>query len=38
MEKILNEENKWVQMVQTNVVERRVERVTRKEIVEAMQR
>ena len=38
MEKIMNEENEWDQMVKDDVVERLVEKLTRKEIVEAMQK
>ena len=38
MEKIMNEENEWDRMVETDVVERPVEKVGRDEIVEAMQR
>ena len=38
MEKIMNEENNWDQMVETDVIEGPVERVTRKEIIEAMQK
>ena len=34
----MNEENKWDQMVETNVIEGPVEKVARNEIVEAMQR
>ena len=37
MEKIMNEENKWHRMVETDVVERPVEKVARNEIVEAIQ-
>ena len=36
MEKIMNEENEWDRMVETDVVEGPVEKVTRNEIVEAM--
>ena len=36
MEKIINEENKWDQMVETNVIEGPVEKVTHKKFVEAM--
>ena len=35
MEKIMNEENKWDQMVETDVVEGPVEKVARNEIVKA---
>ena len=38
MEKIMNEENEWYHMVETDVVERPVEKVARNEIVEAMQK
>ena len=38
MEKIMNEENKWDHMVETDVVEGPVEKVARNKIVEAMQR
>ena len=38
MEKIMSEENEWDHMVKTDVVEGPVEKVTRNEIVEAMQR
>ena len=38
MEKIMNEENEWNLMVEIDVVEGPVEKVTRNEIVEAMQR
>ena len=38
MEKIMNEENEWNHMVETNVVEGPVEKVVRNEIVEAIQR
>ena len=38
MEKIVNEKNKWNHIVETDVVERPVEKVARNEIVEAMQR
>ena len=40
IKKIMNEENKWHQnnVVETDVVERSVEKVTRNEIVEAMQK
>ena len=37
MEKIISEENKWDHMVETDVVERPVDKVARNEIVEAMQ-
>ena len=37
MEEIMNEENEWDQMVETDVVEGSVEKVARNEIVEAMQ-
>ena len=37
MEKIMNEDNEWDHMVETDVVERHVENVARNEIVEAMQ-
>ena len=37
MEKIMNEENEWNHMVETDVVEGPVEKVVRKEIVEAIQ-
>ena len=37
-EKIMNEENEWNHMVETDVVERPVEKVACNEIVEAMQR
>ena len=37
MEKIMNEENEWDHMVETDVVERPAEKVARNEIVEAMQ-
>ena len=36
MEKIVNEENKWDRMVETDVVEGPVEKVAPNEIVEAM--
>ena len=36
MENFMNEENQWDQMVETEVIEEPVERVIRKEIVEAM--
>ena len=38
MEKIMNEENEWDHMVETDVVEGPVEKVARNEIVEAMQK
>ena len=38
MEKIMNEENEWHHMVETDVVEGPVEKVACNEIVEAMQR
>ena len=38
MEKIMNKENEWDHMVETDVVEGPVEKVARNEIVEAMQR
>ena len=38
MEKIMNEENEWHHMVETDVVEGPLEKVTRNEIVKAMQR
>ena len=38
MKKIVNEENEWDHMVETDVVERPVEKVARNKIVEAMQR
>ena len=38
MEKIINEENKWDQMVKTDVVEGPVEKVARNESVKAMQK
>ena len=37
MEKIMNEENEWDRMVETDVVEGPVEKVARNEIVEAIQ-
>ena len=37
MEKIMNEENKWDRMVETDVVEGPVEKVARNQIVEAIQ-
>ena len=36
MEKIINEENEWDHLLETDVVEGPVEKVTRNEIVEAM--
>ena len=38
MEKIMNEENEWDHMVETDVVEGPVEKVVRNEIVEEMQK
>ena len=38
MEKIMNEENEWDHMVETDVVEGQVEKVARNETVEAMQK
>ena len=38
MEKAMNEENKWDHMVETDVAKGLVEKVTRNEIVEAVQR
>ena len=38
MEKIISEENEWDHMVETDVVERPIEKVACNEIVEAMQR
>ena len=38
MEKIMNEENEWDHMVETDIVEGPVEKVARNEIIEAMQR
>ena len=38
MEKIMNEENEWGQMVEIDVVERPVEKVARNQIVEATQK
>ena len=38
MEEIMNEENEWDYMVETDVVKGPVEKVVRNEIVEAMQR
>ena len=38
MEKIMNKENKWDHMVETDVVERPVEKVARNKIVEPMQK
>ena len=37
MKKIMNEENEWDHMVETDVIKRPVEKVTRNEIVKAMQ-
>ena len=37
VEKIMNEENKWDHMVETNVVKGPVEKVAHNEIVESMQ-
>ena len=37
MEKIMNKENKWDRMVETDVVEGPVEKVAHNEIVEAIQ-
>ena len=37
MEKIMNEENEWDHMVETDLVEGPVEKVARNEIVEAIQ-
>ena len=37
MEKIMNEENEWDRMVETNLVEGPVEKVVRNDIVEAIQ-
>ena len=37
MEKIMNEENEWDRMVETDLVEGPVEKVVRDEIVEAIQ-
>ena len=37
MEKIMNEENKWDRMVETDLVEGPVEKVAHNEIVEAIQ-
>ena len=37
MEKIMNEENEWDNMVETDLVEGPVEKVVRDEIVEAIQ-
>ena len=36
MEKIINEENEWDHLLETDVVEGEVEKVIRNEIVEAM--
>ena len=38
MENIMNEENEWDHMVETDVVKRPVEKMARNEIVEAMQK
>ena len=38
IEKIMNEENEYDHMVETDVVERPVEKVARNEIVKAMQK
>ena len=38
MEKIINEENEWVRMVETDLVEGAVEKMARNKIVEAMQK
>ena len=38
MEKIMNEENEWDHMVESDVVERAVDKAARNEIVEAMGR
>ena len=38
LEKIMNEENKWDHMVETDVVDGSVEKVARNEVVEAMQK
>ena len=38
MEKIMNEENEWNHIVETDVVEEPVEKVARYEIMEAMQK
>ena len=38
MEKIMNEENEWDHMVETDIVEGPVEKVACNEIVEAMQK
>ena len=38
IEKIMNEENKWDHMVETDVAEGPVEKVSRNKIVEAMQK
>ena len=38
MEKIVNEENEWDHMVETDVVEGPVKKVASNEIVEAMQK
>ena len=37
MEKIMNEENEWDSMVETDLIEGPVEKVVRNEIVEAIQ-
>ena len=36
VEKIINEENEWDQMVETDIIEGQVEKVTHNEIVETM--
>ena len=38
MEKIMNKENKWDHMVETDVVEKAVKKVARNEIVEVIQK
>ena len=38
MEKIMNDENEWDQIMKADVVQGPFERVTREEIVEAMQK
>ena len=38
MEKIMNKKNEWNQMVETDIIEGPVEKVTSKKIVEAMQK
>ena len=38
MEKIINKENKWEQMVETDIAQGPVEKVARNQIVEAMQK